>query len=99
MFEKTYHHLIYGIYDVKHLVPGDVAVIIKVVQFKGPCVEKHVKVLRGGPTSVICDMTNSPKAILRKQKCELETWSFQYTSLRMEEETSCVQSIEFGNEK
>lgn len=71
MFEKTYHHLIYGIYDVKHLVPGDVAVIIKVVQFKGPCVEKHVKVLRGGPTSMICDITNSSKAIYKKT----EVWT------------------------
>lgn len=57
MLEKTYHHLIYGIYDVQHLVPGDVTVVIEVVQFKGPCVEKHVKVLRGRRTNAICDIT------------------------------------------
>lgn len=31
MFGKTYHHLIYGVDNVQHLIAGDVAIIIKVV--------------------------------------------------------------------
>lgn len=32
----TYHHLIDGIHDVQHLISSYVAIIVKVVKFKGP---------------------------------------------------------------
>lgn len=31
MFGKTYHHLIYGIYNVQHLVSGYVAIIVEII--------------------------------------------------------------------
>jgi len=47
MSGKTYHHLIYGIHDVQHLISGDVAIIVKVIEFESPCIEKDVKVHYG----------------------------------------------------
>lgn len=37
----TYHHLIYCIHNVQHLVPRDVPVVVQVVQLKRPCKPKQ----------------------------------------------------------
>ena len=47
MSGKTYHHLINGIYDVQHLISGDVAIVIQVIEFKSPCVENIVEYIFG----------------------------------------------------
>lgn len=35
--QMTHHHLVNGVHNVQHLISGYVAVIIKIVKFKGPC--------------------------------------------------------------
>lgn len=35
--DAAYHHLVNGVDDVVHLVPGDEAVIVDVVKPEGPC--------------------------------------------------------------
>jgi len=33
---STYHHLVYGVHNVVHLVPGDEAVIVHIIQSECP---------------------------------------------------------------
>ena len=37
MTQVSHHHLVNGIHNVQHLVPGDVAVVVQVVELEGPC--------------------------------------------------------------
>lgn len=40
----TYHHLVYGVHDIVHLVSGDEAVIVHIVQPERPCnIQAHSK--------------------------------------------------------
>ncbi len=34
--EYTYHHLVYGVDYVVHLAPGDVSIVVHIVQSEGP---------------------------------------------------------------
>jgi hypothetical protein len=36
MKEYTYHHLVYGVDYVVHLAPGDVSIVVHIVQSEGP---------------------------------------------------------------
>ena len=35
--QASHHHLVNGVHNVQHLIPGDVAVVVQVVEFEGPC--------------------------------------------------------------
>lgn len=49
----TYHHLIYGIYNVVHLFAGNVAVVIHIVQTEGPCI--HIQQVNINDSIIKCD--------------------------------------------